>query len=30
VKGSYGTGMAVVVDTLLGMNSVPPRAVNGY
>ena len=30
IKGSYGSKMGVVIDALLAMNAVPPRAVNGY
>ena len=30
VKGSYSTGMGDVIQALLGLNSVPSRAVNGY
>lgn len=30
VKGSYGSKMNVVIDALLALNAVPPRAVNGY
>jgi UDP-N-acetylmuramoyl-tripeptide--D-alanyl-D-alanine ligase len=30
VKGSYGIGMGTVVEALLGLNSMPPRAVAGY
>jgi UDP-N-acetylmuramoyl-tripeptide--D-alanyl-D-alanine ligase len=30
VKGSFGVGMAVVVEALLAMGRVPPRAANGY
>lgn len=30
VKGSYGTGMGVVIDALLALNAVPPRAANHY
>lgn len=30
VKGSQGTGMSVVVDALLALNTAPARAANGY
>jgi len=30
VKGSHGTGMAIVVQALLALNIAPPRAANGY
>ncbi len=30
VKGSYGTGMGVVIDALLALNAVPSRAANHY
>jgi UDP-N-acetylmuramoyl-tripeptide--D-alanyl-D-alanine ligase len=30
VKGSFGVGMAAVVEALLALGRVPPRAANGY
>ena len=30
VKGSHGTGMSIVVNALLALDTAPPRAANGY
>lgn len=30
VKGSHGTGMSIVVNALLALNTASPRAANGY